>query len=153
MGPSPQPRPCQGACGAQGPGPDGGGRSLVAAVPLPGVPRPVREEVRCALVLHTLGETQQHPHVVVGGLGGVGCAVGTGGEIRGGLGTSKRHPARAVLSLKVLTAEPCVAAKAQASTPLRWPPPPLCRVAGSCRWGRSTVGPDNDPLRIPDACL
>lgn len=30
--------------------------SLVAAVPLPGVPRPVREEVRRALVLHALGE-------------------------------------------------------------------------------------------------
>lgn len=30
--------------------------SLVAAVPLPGVPRPVREEVCRALVLHALGE-------------------------------------------------------------------------------------------------
>lgn len=128
-----------------------GGCSLVAAVPLPGMPWPVREEVRCALVLHTLGETQQHAHVVVGGLRGVGCAVGTGG--RRGLGTSQRHPARAVLSLKVLTADPCVAAKAQASAPLCWPPPPLCHVAGSCWWGCSKAGPDNDPLRIPDACL
>ena len=60
-----------------------GGCSLVAAVPLPGVPWPVRKEVRCALVLHTLGETQQHAHVVVGGLRGVGCAVGTGGRREG----------------------------------------------------------------------
>ena len=60
-----------------------GGSSLVAAVPLPGMPRPVREEVRCALVLHALGETQQHAHVVVGGLRAVGRAVGTGGRAEG----------------------------------------------------------------------
>ena len=74
-------------------------------------------------------------------------------ETGGGLGTSQRHPARAVLSLKVLTADPCAAAKAQASAPLCWPPPPLCHVAGSCWWGHSKAGPDNDPLRIPDAFL
>lgn len=54
---------------------------LVATVPLPGVAWPVGEKVCCALVFHTLGETQQHSEVVVGGLGGIGCAVGTGREI------------------------------------------------------------------------
>lgn len=98
------------------------------------MPRPVREEVRCALVLHALGETQQHAHVVVGGLGAVGRAVGTGGESGGRSGTSQRHPSGAVLSLKVLTADPCVAAKAQASSSLRAAPSPL-----PCGW-RLLVG-------------
>lgn len=49
-------------------------------MPLPGVAWPVGEKVCCALVFHTLGETQQHSEVIVGGLGGVGCAVGTGRE-------------------------------------------------------------------------
>lgn len=51
---------------------------LVAAVPLPGVARPVGEEVRCALVFHTLGEAQKYSEVIVGGLRGIGCAVGRG---------------------------------------------------------------------------
>lgn len=52
----------------------------MAAVPFPSVAWPVGEKVRCALVFHTLRETQQHSEVVVGGLGGIGCAVGTGRE-------------------------------------------------------------------------
>lgn len=75
----------QGSWGTSPPVQSEGGRghrphSLVAAVPLPGVPRPGGEEVRRALVLHALGEAQQHPHVVVCGLGGVGCAAGQGGR-------------------------------------------------------------------------
>lgn len=53
---------------------------LMATVPLPGVAWPVGEKVCCALVFHTLGETQQHSEVIVGGLRGIGCAVGTGRE-------------------------------------------------------------------------
>ena len=80
----------QGSWGASPPVQSEGGRghrphSLVAAVPLPGVSRPGGEEVRRALVLHALGEAQQHPHVVVSGLGGVGCAAGQG-EDRSGAG-------------------------------------------------------------------
>lgn len=59
----------------------------MAAVPLPCVPRPVGEEVRCALVLHTLGETQQHSQVIVSGLRGVGCAVGTWERLQWDWGT------------------------------------------------------------------
>lgn len=105
--------------------------SLVAAVPLPGVPWPVREEVCCALVLHALGETQQHPHVIVGGLWGIGCAAGTGRETGVGLGTRHKYPTCVrgfSLFLKILTADPCTAAKAQASPLCEpslpfWPPP------------------------------
>lgn len=52
----------------------------MAAVPLPSVAWPVGEEVRCALVFHTLGEAQQYSEVIVGGLRGIGCAVETGKE-------------------------------------------------------------------------
>ena len=52
-GPSHQPLPLPGRLwGRRGP------HSLVTAVPLPGVPWPVREEVRGALVLHSLGEAE-----------------------------------------------------------------------------------------------
>lgn len=123
----------QGARRAQGLGPDGGGRSLVAAVPLPGVPRPVPEEVRCALVLHTLGETQQHPHVVVRWPRGVGCAVGTGGEIRGeAQSPPARDTPRAVLSLKGSHSRAlrCSQGSGLHSSLLAAPSP--LRVAGSC---------------------
>lgn len=46
----------------------------MTAVPLPSMPWPVRHEVSGASVLHPLRETQQHPHVIVSGLGAVGGA-------------------------------------------------------------------------------
>lgn len=50
--------------------------SLVTAVPLPGVAWPAGEEVGCPLVLHSLGEPQQHSGVVVSNAGPVGWAAG-----------------------------------------------------------------------------
>lgn len=38
---------------------------LMAAVPLPGVAWSARQEVRRALVLHSLWEAQQHPRVII----------------------------------------------------------------------------------------
>lgn len=38
----------------------------MAAVPFPGIARFAGQEVSSALVLHALGEPQQHPGVVVG---------------------------------------------------------------------------------------
>lgn len=50
--------------------------SLVTAMPLPGVTWPAGEEVRRPLVLHFLGEPQQHTGVIVSGTGSVGRAAG-----------------------------------------------------------------------------
>ena len=70
----------RGGGGGRGGRSSSGGRgrySLVAAVPLPGVPRSVGHEVGRALVLHPLREAQEDPDVVVRGLGRVGGAGGT----------------------------------------------------------------------------
>lgn len=44
---------------------------LMTAVPLPGTSWPIRHEISCALILHPLGESQQDPHIIVGGLGAI----------------------------------------------------------------------------------
>lgn len=46
--------------------------SLVTAVPLPGVARPVGKKVGCPLVLDSLREPQQHTGVIVSNAGSVG---------------------------------------------------------------------------------
>lgn len=53
------------------------GYSLVAAVPLPGVARPVGQKVSRSLVSDSLREPQQHPGVVVPDRGAVSGAAGT----------------------------------------------------------------------------
>lgn len=47
---------------------------LMTAMPLPGVTWPVRHEIGGALIFHPLGETQQNPYIIVGGLRTVGRA-------------------------------------------------------------------------------
>lgn len=44
---------------------------LMTAMPLPGMTWPVRHEVGSPLVLHPLWESQQNPHIIVGGLGAI----------------------------------------------------------------------------------
>lgn len=46
----------------------------MTAMPLPGVTWSVRHEIGSALILHPLGESQQDPYIIVGGLRAIGRA-------------------------------------------------------------------------------
>lgn len=46
----------------------------MTAVPLPGMTGPVGHEVSGPFVLHPLREAQQHPYIIIRGLGAIGGA-------------------------------------------------------------------------------
>lgn len=73
--------------------------SLVTAVPLPGVTWPAGEEVCRPLVLHFLGEPQQHTGVIVSGTGSVGRAAGTERRKRARLQETKQKKHRAYMHI------------------------------------------------------